>query len=244
MPDMDRYLKDPKTQNVIESYKLLRKIAGKDAACSGFSSWGPLTMTGHLVGTESLMLGIAIEPEEVKRVIQFTSEFDAAAYSMLLTPGNVDMMDNWAVAEPSASGDLVSPEMFEEYALPYNKVEQKAIRDNGMLTELHICGDTTANLPLMAQTGANALSIEQKVDPFKAVELVGGKVALCGNVGPIMPLMSGTVEDVRRDTQKCIDAGFRIISPGCSIAFESPAENLRAMVQTVHESTRGIPRGM
>lgn len=242
MPDMDRYLKDSKTQNVIECYRLLRRTAGKDEACNGITSWGPLTMAGHLVGTENLMFGIATEPEEVRRVIKFTSEFDAEAYRLLLSPGNVDMMDYWAVAEPTASGDLVSPEMFEEYALPYNRIEQEAIRSMGILTELHICGDTTANLPLMAQTGASAVSIEQKVDPYEAVKLVSGKIALCGNVGPIIPLMQGTVDDVQRETLRCIDAGFRIISPGCSIAFESPGDNLREMTRTVRESTRAISR--
>jgi [methyl-Co(III) methanol-specific corrinoid protein]:coenzyme M methyltransferase len=233
MPDMDKYLKDPKTKNVIECYRLLRKSAGKNEACNGITSWGPLTMAGHLVGTENLMLGIAIDPDEVKKAIRFCAEFASEAYKQLLSPGNVDMIDYWAVAEPTASGDMVSPDMFEEYALPYNQMEQKAIHSNDMLSELHICGDTTANLPLMAQTGASALSIEQKVDPYEAVKLVGGKVALCGNVGPIMPLMQGTVEEVRRDTLRCIDAGFRVISPGCSIAFESPGENLRAMTQAV-----------
>lgn len=243
MPDLDKYLKDPKTQNVIEGYRLLRKAAGKDEAISGVTSWGPLTMAGHLVGTENLMLGIATDPDEVKRVIEFCAEFDAEAYKLLLSPGNVDMLDYLAVADPTSSGDMVSPEMFEEFALPYNQLEQRAIRSTGMLTELHICGDTTANLPLMAQTGASALSIEQKVDPYEAVKLVGGKVALCGNVGPIMPLMQGTPEQVREATMRCVDAGFRVISPGCSIAAESPAENLRAMTETVKRSERRIPRG-
>ncbi|HOB39017.1 MAG TPA: uroporphyrinogen decarboxylase family protein [Methanomassiliicoccaceae archaeon] len=242
-PDMDAFLKDPKIQNVIERYRLLRKAAGKDEAISGITSWGPLTMAGHLVGTENLMFGIATDPDEVKRVIQFCAEFNAEAYKMLLSPGNVDMLDYLAVADPTASGDMLSTEMFVEYALPYNQIEQKAIRSTGMLTELHICGDTTDHLPFIAQTGANAISIEQKVDPYKAYKLVGDKVALCGNVGPIMPLLEGTVDDVRRETQKCIDAGFRIISPGCSIAAASPAENLRAMAETVKQYGRHIPRG-
>jgi [methyl-Co(III) methanol-specific corrinoid protein]:coenzyme M methyltransferase len=243
MPDMDKYLKDPKIQNVVEGYRMLREVAGKDGAVNGITSWGPLTMAGHLVGTENLMLGIATDPEEVKKIIKFCAEFDAEAYKLELSPGNMDVLDFLAVAEPTASGDLVSPEMFEEFALPYNKIEQGAIHSSGMLSEIHICGDTTANLPIMAQTGANGLSIEQKVDPYSAVKLVGGKVALCGNVGPVMPLWQGDVQQVKSDTNRCVDAGFRVIQPGCSIAMESPAENLRAMTETTKASKRRIPKG-
>jgi MtaA/CmuA family methyltransferase len=243
MPDMDKYLKDPKVLNVIESYHLLRKAAGENGAINGITSWGPMTMAGHLVGTENLMLGIAIEPENVKRALKFAAQFDAEAYKLELLPGNLDVLDFLAVADPTASGDMVSPEMFEEYALSYNQAEQKAIRSAGMLSELHICGDTTANLPLMAQTGASGLSIEQKVDPFTAVKLVGSKVALCGNVGPISPLLNGTPEMVVEHTQRCLDAGFRVIQPGCSIAMDSPTENLRAMCATTKASQKRIPKG-
>lgn len=243
MPDMDKYLKDPKIQNVIEGYRLLRKVAGKDGAINGITSWGPMTMAGHLIGTENLMMGIATDPDEVKRIIRFCAEFDAEAYKLELSPGNNDVLDFLAVADPTASGDMISPEMFEEFCLPYNQIEQRAIRSSGMLSELHICGDTTANLPLMAQTGASGLSLDQKVDPYTAVKMVGGKVALCGNVGPIMPLLQGTPEQVREHTLRCIDAGIRVIQPGCSIAMDSPAANLQAMCTATKASTRRIGKG-
>jgi [methyl-Co(III) methanol-specific corrinoid protein]:coenzyme M methyltransferase len=244
MPDMDGYLNDSKIKNVVEGYRKLRRAAGPEAAINGITSWGPLTMAGHLVGTENLMLGIAMDPEVVKKVIEFCSRFDAEAYMLELSPGNMDVLDFLAVAEPSASGDLVSPEMFEEYALDYNKREMDAIHSMGMLSELQICGDTTDNLPMMVKTGANGLSIEQKVNPYDAVKMVGGKVALCGNVGPFMPLWQGTVHQVKEDTQRCIDAGFRLIQPGCSIAPESPTTNLKAMVETTKASRKRIARGV
>jgi [methyl-Co(III) methanol-specific corrinoid protein]:coenzyme M methyltransferase len=95
----------------------------------------------------------------------------------------------------------------------------------------------------MAQTGASGLSLEQKVDPFTAVKLVGNKVALCGNVGPISPLLNGTPEMVKEHTQRCLDAGFRVIQPGCSIAMDSPADNLRAMCATTKASQKSISKG-
>ena len=44
------------------------------------TSWGPLTNAGHIIGTEQLMLSIAMDPDEVKKLLKFVSEYDAEAY--------------------------------------------------------------------------------------------------------------------------------------------------------------------
>jgi len=232
MPDMDKYVKNPAVKRTVEAFKKARKLAGKDTPVSIVTSWGPLTCAGHLIGTEQLMLSIAMEPEEVKRLLKFVSEYNAEAYRAELAAGFIDDADLLMPGEPSASGDLISPEMFEEYSLPYLQTEIRAINGSGTNSALHICGDTTDHLPLMVQSGAKALAIEQKVDPYKAVKQVGGKVALIGNVGPVEPLMMGTPEQVRADTLRCIDAGFQFIHPGCALPLETPTANLRAMTET------------
>lgn len=229
MPDMDRYVKHPAVVRTVSAFKRARQLAGKDTAVTMVTSWGPLTNAGHLIGTEELMMQIAMEPDEVKKLLRFCAEYSAEAYKAELAAGYIDDCDSVMPGEPTASGDLISPEMFEEYSLPYLKVEMRAIEEAGANACLHICGDTTEHLPLMAQTGAIALSIEQKVDPYKAMEQVAGRTAVIGNVGPVEPLMLGTPEQVRRDTLRCIDAGFQVIHPGCALPPETPTANLRAM---------------
>lgn len=229
MPDMDRYTKHPAVVRSVQAFKRARQLAGKDTAVTVVTSWGPLTNAGHLIGTEELMMSIALDPDEVKRLLKFCAEYSAEAYKAELAAGFIDDCDCIMPGEPTASGDLISPEMFEEYSLPYVQTEMRAIRAAGANPSLHICGDTSGHLPLMAQSGALALAIEQKVDPYAAVKLVGGKAALVGNVGPVEPLMLGTPEQVRKDTLRCIDAGFQVIHPGCALPPETPTANLRAM---------------
>lgn len=233
MPDMDKYLKHPTVKRTVQANKRSRELAGKDTAVTMVTSWGPLTNAGHLVGTEELVLGIAVDPDEVKRLIKFVSEFSAEAYKAELSAGFIDDADAIMPGEPTASGDLLSPEMFGEFSLPYLQTEIKAVKSMGTNVSLHICGDTTNHLPLMAQSGAKALAIEQKVNPYTAIKQVAGKCALVGNVGPVQPLMMGTIEQVKEDTPRCIDAGFQIIHPGCALPPETPTVNLRAMTETV-----------
>jgi [methyl-Co(III) methanol-specific corrinoid protein]:coenzyme M methyltransferase len=242
MPDMDKYMKLAPVVRTVEAFKTARKLAGKDTALTGMTSWGPLTTAGHLAGTEALMLGIATDPDEVKRLIKFVADYNCEAYKAELSAGYIDDLDYLTPGEPSASGDLLSPDMFAEYSLPYLQQEIKAIRSTNNRVQLHICGDTTNHLPLMAQSGAQALSIEEKVDPYVAVKAVGGKVGIVGNVGPVNPLLQGTPEQVVKDTLRCIDAGFRAIQPGCAVAPGTPTANLRAMATTTKASHHKLLR--
>ena len=243
MPDMDKYLEYHKTQASISGVQELRKLAGPDGAVQCINSWGPLTNAGHLIGAEELMIGMATDPDEVKRLVKFVSDFDCQAYKIELENGQAEVLDTMCMAEPTATGDMISPDMFEEFVLPYNGAEHKTIRSCGPNTMLHICGNTTANLPVMIQCGSNGISVEQTVDPYEIVKVADNKVAMFGNVGPITPLWQGTPAEVKAAVEKSIDAGFRLISPGCSFVPMTPGENLKMMASTVKASTKHFAKG-
>jgi MtaA/CmuA family methyltransferase len=176
----------------------------------------------------------------MQRLVKFVSEFSAEAYKAEPSAGYIDDTDAVMPGEPTASGGLLSSEMFAEFSLPYLQIEIKAIKSMGMSASLHICGDTTNHLPFMAQSGAKILAIEQKVNPYVGMKQVDGKVALVGDVGPVQPLMLRTIEQVVEDTLRCIDAGFQVIHPGCALPPETPTANLRAMTETTKAFSKKI----
>ena len=243
MPDMDKYLSYHKTQASINGVIELRKIAGPDAGIHCINSWGPLTCAGHLIGAEELMIGMATDPDEVKRLTKFVSDFDCQAYKIELENGQAEALDTMCMAEPTATGDMISPEMFEEFVLPYNKAEHQAIRSCGPNSMLHICGNTTMNLPAMIKCGSNGISVEQTVDPYEIVKVADNKVAMFGNIGPIKPLWQGTPEEVKAAVERSIDAGFRMIAPGCSFVPMTPGANLKMMAETVKASKKSFAKG-
>ncbi len=130
------------------------------------TSWGPLTNAGHIIGTEQLMLSIAMDPDEVKKLLKFVSEYDAEAYRAELAAGFIDDADLIMPGGPSASGDLISSEMFEEYSLPYLQTEIRAIHSANTNAALHVCGDTTDHLPLMARSGTKPLPSSRRSIPM------------------------------------------------------------------------------
>ena len=211
---------------VVEAIKIAKEKYGKDMAIVAGTT-GPFTIAGHMVGTENLLLWIITNPEAVVKALKLATKLEAAYIEMLAKAG----ADVIVMSDPSASTDMLSGEMFDEYAKPY--IKECFAKAGNAKTVLHICGDTTILLDHMIATGVDGLSIEEKVHPEKAVEIVAGRAALIGNIGVVRPLLQGTQEDVRLETQRVKNAGFNLVAPGCGLAARVPLVNLQELVKTV-----------
>lgn len=224
--DAQEFLKGGRPAACLEAIGILKKQYGdKYPIIAG--NTGPFTLAGHMVNTENLVFAILMEPSEVVKWIDAVNPI-CKAYSQALIDAGADIVQ---MSEPSASTDLLSPDMFDDYAGKYIKDSLAAI--DGGYSVLHICGDTYPLLDNMVGTGVTALSIEEKVDPAKAVEKVAGRASLVGNVGVVHPLLQGTPDDCFKHGQIVAKAGFNVVSPGCGLSALIPNDNLKALVKAV-----------
>jgi [methyl-Co(III) methanol-specific corrinoid protein]:coenzyme M methyltransferase len=220
------FLNKGRAKTVIEATKLLKQQVGTELPIV-VGTTGPVTIAGHLIGAETLLLMMITEPETVHKFVKVATQMEKT-YQKALVAAGADVI---AMSDPSASTDMMSGEMFDEFSKPYTKeVWQGA---EGAKKILHICGDTTILLDHMIDTGADGLSIEEKVDPFKAVDLVNNRAALIGNMGVVRPLLQGTPEDCREHALKIKEAGFNVVAPGCGLAARVPKANIEAMVKAI-----------
>jgi [methyl-Co(III) methanol-specific corrinoid protein]:coenzyme M methyltransferase len=211
---------------VVEGVKIAKAKYGHDMPIIAGTT-GPLTIAGHMVGTENLLLWIVTNPEAVHKTIKVATKIEKG-YIEALAKAGADVI---VMSDPSAGTDMLSPDMFDEYAKPYIKDSFHGAGD--AKTVLHICGDTTVLLDHMIETGAHGLSIEEKVQPEKAVEIVNNRAALIGNIGVVRPLLQGTPEDCRLDATRVKNSGFHLVAPGCGLAARVPLVNLQAFVKAV-----------
>jgi [methyl-Co(III) methanol-specific corrinoid protein]:coenzyme M methyltransferase len=215
-----------RAKTVVDAVKLCKERVGKEFPIV-VGTTGPLTIAGHLVGTENLLLWMITDPDPVRKFITAAAKLERA-YIKALADAGADVI---VMSDPSASTDMLSGEMFDEFAKPYIK---ESFMDAGKAkTVLHICGDTTILLDHMIATGATGLSIEEKVQPEKAVELVAGRAALVGNIGVVKPLLQGTPEECMKEAQRVAKAGFNLVAPGCGLAARVPLANIQGMVKGV-----------
>lgn len=222
----EEFLKGGRVGEVLKAMALLKKSHGKDY-CVVAGSTGPFTLTGHMISTENMVFGMMMAPDEVSKWVDAITPI-VSAYSQALSDAGADAIQ---MSEPTASTDMLAPDMFMDASGKHVKKCLANVKD--AYSVLHICGDTYPILDDMVSTGVTGLSIEEKVDPFKAVEKVGKKTVLVGNVGSVRPLYQGTAAEVKVGALNSAKAGFDIISSGCGIASATSNENMQAMVDAI-----------
>jgi MtaA/CmuA family methyltransferase len=135
-----------------------------------------------------------------------------------------------------AAASQISPKLYRQFALPYEKRIFAAVHEMGALTRLHICGNTTRSLPDMLQSGADIIDLDWMVDLRQAAQLFGPQgPAPCGNFDPVAVMLQGTPAQVRQATLDCLEwGGSRSFSAaGCEIPDATPHENLLAQKQAI-----------
>ena len=89
----------------------------------------------------------------------------------------------------------------------------------------------------MVCSGADVLEIDHQVDLANACRIVGPEIALWGNLDPVALLMQGSTEQIRQASRQAVETvracGHRrfVLSSGCTVAPETPFENVEAMLR-------------
>jgi len=219
--------------NVWEAAALLDRAIG-DEVLIGACGWGPFTLGAQFFGVERMMSSIYKDKKAVHAVLEFATEVSFRYYDAFRRKGARII----SVAEPSASGDMISRRHFEEFVLPYLTDFIRRTKQAGALNLLHICGKTTKYLDLIPGTGADVFSVDYKVDLAVVREAIGRRMAFAGNVNPAGVLVSGTPDEVRAAARECIDKaghdGNFILMPGCDLSPSVPLANIRALIESAH----------
>ncbi len=224
--DVPTFLKSGRAAICQEAITKMKALYGAEYPIIAGNT-GPFTLAGHLVSTENLVLYIMVDPDLVHKWVKAANVI-CKGYSQALADAGADVVQ---MSEPSASTDLLSPDMFNEYAGAYIADSLAPVKHaTGVL---HICGNTTDILNNMINTGCKALSIEEKVVPEEGVKIVNKRAALIGNVGVVNPLLQGTPADVLAHGKRCAAAGFDVVSPGCGLSALISNDNLAALVKAV-----------
>lgn len=134
----------------------------------------------------------------------------------------------------------------EEFHSLYERCVFRAWKQHGVqVSLLHICGNATRVIDLYAETGADLIEIDNKVDLAMAKRAIGDRAALMGNVHTVTELLDGTPASVRAAAQRCIDqagsGGGFVLGSGCIVPRRAPLENVIEMVRVAHSQPYPIP---
>ncbi|RJP34843.1 MAG: uroporphyrinogen-III decarboxylase [Actinobacteria bacterium] len=173
--------------------------------------------------------------DEVLRALAVTNRFQIELMLMQTRPRWVRYCH---IGSARPSGSFISPGMFERFALPLFVEATERLVAEGITPFLHFDADWTLMLPYLRELPARkcVLYLDGSTDIFKAKEVLGDHVCICGDV-PASLLSLGSPEEVDEYCERLIkevgEGGGFILSSGCSTPPNAKPENVRAMAESV-----------
>lgn len=140
-----------------------------------------------------------------------------------------------AISDPSGTGEILGPKLFEEFAVKYINELVQSIKSKGKGTIVHICGQMKKVYKEVNQIESDALSFDSIVGIREAKENLADRV-LMGNVSTYA-LEFGEPKKIVALSQKCIRDGVDILSPACGLGMKSPIGNIRAVLESVKKES-------
>jgi [methyl-Co(III) methanol-specific corrinoid protein]:coenzyme M methyltransferase len=213
---------------ITEAIRILKKDIGGEVAV-GTYVLGPFLLAGQVMDLEGLLKQAFKNPEAVNNVLGLFADLIIAIAGIYKDAG----ADYITIREMGASADVLSPRMFRSLVKPHL---DKVMAGIHMPKVLHICGNANPIVEDMANTKADAISIEKKTGAAKARQLLGKEALIFGNLDTYQILCLGSPADVEKETMRALSEGVSAVWPGCDLWPEIPAENLRVMVETVKKN--------
>jgi uroporphyrinogen decarboxylase len=215
----------------------MSKEVGGQIAIRGNADQAAFSLACLVRGIEDFLMELAEQPDNphIAQLMEICYQSHLAVHRALAKAG----AHLTSLGDSLAGPDVTSPRMFNRFSRPYEERLVKDLAADGIFVVIHICGDTSKILDMLAEYESCGFELDYKTDAVKAKQTAGKSHVLCGNIDPSSVLAQGTVEQVREATRKLISVwkpgGRFILNAGCAIPSTTPSENIHALLEIVKE---------
>ncbi len=185
--------------------------------------FSPFTHYLELFGYQNAIIGLVKSKEKVKAVLERLADA-SIAWAVAQAKRGVDAI---LISSAFAGGGFISPKMYAEYVVPYERRVTDAVKNFNIPVYTHTCGKIGDRLELMEQTGTMGIDTLDphplgNVDLADAKNGVGKRLFLKGNMNSVSILEYTTKDEVISEATERIQIGKPgsgyILSSACSIA--------------------------
>lgn len=205
---------------ICEAIGLAKKDIGGQAVISAIIP-GPYTLMIYICKAQNHFREMKNEPQMVLDALLRLSSFLADIGNAYREAG----ADFITIHEMGGSPGFIGPKPFEGFVLP---ALQHLTRQLPHPTVLSVCGKTDSAMSLLAQPGADAISLDQMAD-LKSARNILKDTLLFGNIDPVATLWQGDEGSVAEAVQRSKEAGVDAVWPGCDLVIRTPIENIKLM---------------
>lgn len=200
----------------------VRARVGDEVSVHG-EVFSPLTHYMELFGYEQALMTFIQDPAKVHAVLDRLS-VASVTWAVAQARRGVDAV---LISSAFVGGPFLSPRMYRDFVVPYEKRVTDAVKAEGVPVYTHTCGSIGDRLDLMLATGTEGVDT---LDPpplgntelAAAKQQIGGKVFIKGNMNAVDLLQAAGPEQViAHATNRIVTGkpgGGYILSTACSVA--------------------------
>ena len=147
------------------------------------------------------------------------------------------------VEEVFTGADMISPDSFDEYVLPYNQVLFSHLRVLGLLPIYYMCGDAVPRLDRIAGLDVAAVAVEESKKNFRieieeVVDRIAGRVAVLGNIDAVRFGLHTRLEEMSAEVRRQARIGARakgfVVGTGSPFPLDTNPRLIDTLVTTAH----------
>jgi len=203
---------------VCDAIKLVKQDVGNAVVIGGMIP-GPYTLMLLIVDPGKMFIEMKKEPAAVTEALVHLSSLLAEVGTAYRKAG----ADFITIHDMGGSPAFLGPTRYQQFVLPAEKILIEKLPKPRVLS---ICGNVTKSLDLLAQTGTDAISIDQTVDLATARAALKDTL-LFGNIDPVETLYRGDKAKVVESVVRAKEAGMDAIWPGCDLIIQTPIPNIQ-----------------
>jgi len=191
---------------------------------------GPISTAASIVDPMTFLKELRKDKDNSHRVLEGVVEF-LLAYANVMIESGADII---SIGDPTATGEILGPKMFEEYAVPYINKLIDGIRRTNTPVVVHICGKLSSVRQYVPDIRAQAISTDAMVN-LRLLKEEYPTITTMGNLSTYT-LEFGDPEKVSAMTESLLRNKIDIIAPACGLSTSSSIDNIRALTETVKGS--------
>lgn len=188
---------------------------------------GPVSTAASIVDPMTFLKELRKDPQNSHQVIDYVSSF-LIAYAVQMIESGANLI---SIADPTATGEILGPKMFAEYAVEYLNKVIDGIHACKTPVIVHICGNMNSVKHYLPTLRADVISTDAMVN-LRLLKAEYPGLTTMGNLSTYL-LQFGEAERIAAQTRKLVQDGIDIIAPACGLSTSTPLQNIQALTNTV-----------
>ncbi|MDR2785319.1 MAG: methylcobamide--CoM methyltransferase [Treponema sp.] len=194
---------------------------------------GPVSTAASLVEPFAFFKELYRDRENSHRLLSYVTD-QLIDWARLYVESGASVV---SIADPTATGEILGPRLFEEYALAYINKIIKAVHDAGKPVIIHICGDIKTVKKHFFNLHGDAHSVDAMVN-LGELKKENNEITAMGNLSTYL-LETGDPEKIHRAACTLLKKNIDIIAPACGLSTSSPLANIQSFTAAVKEGHNG-----